>query len=166
MLFRSRYAFPGFGAVALLYAVGMSQIQSKKIKTGVVIVALGCFLLQYSSELSLEYDNGLKTYEKFIEENVSPNDSIMGPSEHTIFLNVYHPDLQYYIYGYKLYSLPFKNTDSFTDWSQLEERDGNVWYICFEGATPDKMEERYDYEEGISFHYMYYDFVIYKLTHK
>ncbi len=164
--FLGRYAFPGFGAVALLYAVGMSQIQSKKIKTGVVIVALGCFLLQYSSELSLEYDNGLKTYEKFIEENVGPNDSIMGPSEHTIFLNVYHPDLQYYIYGYKLYSLPFKNTDSFTDWSQLEERDGNVWYICFEGATPDKMEERYDYEEGISFHYMYYDFVIYKLTHK
>ena len=28
------------------------------------------------------------------------------------------------------------------------------------------MAERYDYEEALSFHYMYYDFVIYRLIPK
>lgn len=164
--FLGRYAFPGFGSLALFYAVGMSHIDSRKIKAGVLAVVLAAFLLQYRSELALEYDPGLKIYEDFVEENVGEEDCIMGPSEHTIFLNVYHPELQYYIYGYKLYSLPFVNTEAFTDWPQLEEREGNIWYICFKGDTPHQMEERYDYEEALSFHYMYYDFVIYKLTHK
>lgn len=43
---------------------------------------------------------------------------------------------------------------------------GNIWYICFQGSEPGQLAERYDYEEAFQFHYMYYDFVIYKLTHK
>lgn len=164
--FLGRYAFPGFGSLALFYAVGMRQIHSRKIKTGVIVIMLAAFLLQYRSELKLDYDPGLKEYETFFEENVGEEDCIIGPSEHTIFLNVYHPDLQYYIYGYKLYSLPFVNTDAFTDWPQLEERTGNIWYICFQGSELDQLAERYDYEEAFQFHYMYYDFVIYRLTHK
>lgn len=164
--FLGRYAFPGFGSLALFWAIGMSRISSRKIKSAVLILAIGTFGLQYHSELLLEYDPGLKVYRKFIEEEVSPEDCIIGPYEHTIFLNVYYPELQYYLYGYKLYSLPFDNTDAFTDWQQLEERDGDVWYICFQGDTPERMSERYDYEEALSFHYMYYDFVIYKLHHK
>ena len=161
--FLGRYAFPGFGSLALWYATGMRQISSRKIKTVVFAVAAGCFLAQYASELSLEYDPGLQTYETFLKENVKEEDCIMGPSEHTIFLNVYHPEKQYFLYGYKLYSLPFVNTDAFTQWYQLEDRGGTVWYICFDGDTPDRMAERYTWEEALRFHYMYYDFVIYKL---
>ena len=164
--FLGRYVFPGFGSLALLYAVGMSNIDSKKIKAVVIALVIGSFSLQYLSELELEFDPGLEIYEEFIEENVGEDDCIIGPYGHTIFLNVYHPELQYFLYGYKLYSLPFVNTDAFTQWPQLEERSGNIWYICFEGDTPSNMEERYNYEEALSFHYMYYDFVIYRLTHK
>lgn len=164
--FLGRYAFPGFGSLALLYAVGMSNIDSKKIRTAVFVVVISSFSLQYKSELELEFDPGLEIYEEFIEENVGAKDCIIGPYGHTIFLNVYHPELKYFLYGYKLYSLPFVNTDAFTQWPQLETRSGNIWYICFEGDTPAQMESRYDYEEALSFHYMYYDFVIYKLTHK
>lgn len=162
--FMGRYAFPGFGFLMLFYAVGFSRIGSRKVKGCILGVAAFCFVLQYRSELALEYDKGLETYEEFFEEQVTDRDVMIGPYTHTIFLNVYHPDLQYYIYGYKLYSLPFSNTDAFTDYSQLEGVEGNIWYITFEGDTPENLEEYYDYEEVLSFPYMYYDFVIFRLT--
>ena len=89
---------------------------------------------------------------------------MIGPYTHTIFLNVYHPELQYYLCGYKLYSLPFSNTDALTDLSQLEDVTGNIWYVAFAGDRPDSMAEWYTYEEVLRFHYMYYDFVIFRLT--
>ena len=103
---------------------------------------------------------------EFYEENIKEGDCIIGPVEHTIFLNVYHPDIQYFLNGYKRYSLPFVNTDALTSREQLSQREGNVWYMCFQGSEPEPLAEWYDYEEAISFHYMYYDFVIWKLTLK
>ncbi|MBQ2802379.1 MAG: hypothetical protein IJF07_00580 [Lachnospiraceae bacterium] len=164
--FLGRYAFPGFGFLMLFYAVGMSQLSSHKIKCGILAAFLFCFLLQYQSELALEHDKGLATYEQFWEEQVTKKDVIIGPFAHTIFLSVYHPDMQYYLEGYKLYKLPFSNTDELLDYHQLSDVQGNIWYICFEGSTPDKCTELYDYEEAVNFHFMYYDFVIYKLIRK
>jgi len=161
--FLGRYAFPGFGALALMYAVGMDNIKPRAIRTGILVVALVCFLLQYRSELRLEYDKGLKTYQAFVEENVGESDAIMGSSSHTIFLNVYYPQLQYFIYGNMPDKMPFQNTEAFQDWEQLEEVEGRLWYICFQGDSPYLLGERYAYEEVLSFHYMYYNFVIYQL---
>ena len=117
---------------------------------------------QYVSEIRLEYDDGLQKYEDFIEEQVTENDAFIGPYTHTIFLNVYHPELHYYLLGYKLYSLPFVNTEALTNYSQLETYD-NLWYICFQGGVPNEVEGEYRYEEAVKFHYMYYDFVVYRL---
>ena len=114
-----RYAFPGMGFVMLWYAVGFAQItenageKSRTRKTwmaGIMGTAAVCFLLQYSSELRLEYDRGLKIYETFVDDH--------------------------------------------------------LWYICFQGGQPDEMEDEFDYEEVLEFHYMYYDFVIYRLEKK
>lgn len=160
--FLGRYAFPGFGSLALWYAAGMAQIDSKKIKTAVILLVTGSFLLQYRSELILEYDSGMGTYENFYQENVGANDCIIGPEEHAVFLNVYHTELPYYIYGYKSNKIPFVNLEAFTQWPQLEGYE-NIWYICFQGSTPEQMADYYTWEEAISFHYMYYDFVIYRL---
>ena len=80
-------------------------------------------------------------------------------------MNVYHPDLQYYVYIYKSYKLPFVNTDALTDYYQLDTAE-TVWYLCFEGDTPHNMSQFYDYEEALSFNYMYYDFVLYRLERK
>ena len=41
-----------------------------------------------------------------------------------------------------------------------------LWYICFQGGTPNELEDEYDYEEALEFHYMYYDFVIYRIEPK
>jgi uncharacterized membrane protein len=164
--FLGRYAFPGFGSLALLYGLGMAQITARKLKIGVVALAITCFLLQYHSELTLEYDTGLKTYQNFYQENVTEEDCIMAPNQHSVFLNVYHPELQYFLYGYKPSKIPFKNTEAYTEWSQLEAIKGNKWFICFQGDEPDELSERYDYREVLAFHYMYYDFVIYQLEEK
>lgn len=161
--FMGRYVFPGFGFLMLFYAVGMSRVQGKPLRTGILAVAACCFFLQYSSELKLEYDRGLETYEEFWQEQVTADDVMIGPFTHTIFLNVYHPDIQYYLYGYKLYSLPFVNTDALTDHAQLENVTGNIWWVTFEGWPPEDLAEDFSYREVLSFHYMYYDFVIYKL---
>lgn len=164
--FLGRYAFPGMGFVMLMYAVGLEQVHAKKGRLGILAVALLCFVLQYTSELKLEYDKGLKVYEQFWEEQVTEEDVMIGPYTHTIFLNVYHPEIQYYIEGYKLYSLPFVNTEALTDYQQLQDVTGNIWYVCFQGDEPENMAEEFSYEEAVSFHYMYYDFVIYKLQRK
>lgn len=162
--FLGRYAFPGFGFIMLLYAVGMCQVKNKKAKGVIAAVALFCFALQYQSELRLEYDKGLETYEQFWEENVTDRDVMIAPSTHAVFLNVYHPDIQYYLHGYKLYSLPFSNTDALEDYGQLDNVQGNIWFVAMGNSSPEIMAPYYEAEEAVSFHFMYYDFVIYKLT--
>ena len=164
--FLGRYAFPGMGFVMLFYAVGLDRLRSVKARAVIIGVAAFCFVLQYRSELQLEYDRGLEVYEEFWEEQVTEEDVMIGPYTHSIFLNVYHPELQYYLHGYKLYSLPFVNTDALLEYSQLEDVKGNIWFVTMGGTTPEIMSAYYDYEEAVSFHYMYYDFEIYKLTKK
>lgn len=167
--FMGRYAFPGMGFVMLWYAVGFAQItentkgKSRKIWAAGLLGTAGlCFLLQYTSEIRLEYDDGLEIYENFVEEYMTENDAIIGPYTHTIFLNVYHPELHYYTIAYKLYSLPFVNTEALSSYSQLDTYD-NLWYICFQGGYPNEMEDEYSYEQVLEFHYMYYDFAIFRL---
>ncbi len=164
--FLGRYAFPGFGFLMLFYAAGMSAVSSRKIRIGVLVVAEVCFFMQYRSELSLEYDGGLQVYEEFVAEEMTQKDVIIGPYAHTVFLNVYHPEMQYYIDGYKSYKLPFVNTGELTDISQLVGVEGNIWYLCFEGGEPDGTVGDLKYEEALRFHYMYYDFVIYKMENQ
>lgn len=164
--FMGRYAFPGFGFLMLFYAIGFKQLKAKPMKIGILAVAALCFCIQYKSEIELEYDDGLQIYEGFFEENMTENDVMIGPYTHTIFLNVYHPEIQYYLHGYMLYSLPFVNTEALTDYAQLADVEGNIWYITLNGYEPDKVENVYDYEEVLRFDYMYYDFRIFKLTLK
>lgn len=164
--FLGRYAFPGFGFLMLFYAVGMSRLEGKRMWGVVLAAAMVCFGLQYGSELKLEYDEGLDVYEEFVENQVTEQDVFVSPTIHPLLLSIYHPELQYYVNLYKSYKLPFVNTDALTDYSQLDGVQGNVWYLCFAGGTPDHMSDAFAYEEVESFHYMYYDYVIYRLTRK
>lgn len=74
--FMGRYAFPGMCFVMLWYAVGFSQIlDTAKEKTKMVGRRYPCtgnalFLLQYVSEIRLEYDDGLQNT-KILSKNRS-----------------------------------------------------------------------------------------------
>lgn len=162
--FLGRYIFPGFGALALLYAVGMGQISSRRVRAAVLLVFLFCFVSQYWSELKLEYDKGLQEYEAFYENNVEEEDLLMATDIHPLLLSVYHPERQYMAYGYLPPFSPFQNTAVFTQWEQLEGVTGNIWLIGFADRNMPGFSPYYSLEQTFSFHYMYYDFVIYRLA--
>ncbi len=161
--FMGRYVFPGFGFVILVMAAGMKNIRFTSVKCGVLAMALGCFLAQYSSELALEYDGGLKDYEQFWQEQVKEGDVFIAPDGHAIFPSVYHPEANYYLYGYVPVDLSFPNLNECYDLGQLVREKPTVWYICFAGDNPADVEEGLFFEEAVSFSFMYYDFVIYKM---
>lgn len=159
--FLGRYIFPGFGFMALFYAAGMKKLAAcggRRSAAAVAGLAIVCFLLQYQSELRLEYDPGLRIYEKFVEEKVEEGDVIVVSQGHTAMLSFYSPEVPFLIYGYRPAKLPFLNLDVFYDWDLLPG-EGNVWYLCFLTETP-AVET---YEKVTDFHYMYYDFSIYQL---
>lgn len=162
--FLGRYIFSGFGALALWYAVGMRQIASPRIKTAVVLVFLLCFVLQYRSELQLEYDRGLQEYQEFYEDNIQEDDVIMATDIHTLYLNIYHPKQQYMAYGYLPPFSPFRNTTVFTEWEQMADVAGEIWLYAFADRDLPNFSPYYGCEPMFSFHYMYYDFVIYRLV--
>ena len=162
--FLGRYIFPGFGALALFYAVGMKQISSLRVRAAVLLVFVCCFAAQYRSELKLEYDPGLQEYEAFFESNVGPEDMIMATDIHPLLLSVYHPDRQYMGYGYLPPFSPFRNTSVFTQWEQLRDVTGNIWLYGFAHRDMPDFAPYYNIEQAFRFHYMYYDFVICRLT--
>lgn len=162
--FLGRYIFPGFGALALLYAVGMGQISSRRVRAAVLLVFLFCFVSQYRSELKLEYDKGLQEYEAFYENNVEEEDLLMTTDIHPLLLSVHHPERQYMAYGYLPPFSPFQNTAVFTQWEQLEGVTGDIWLIGFADRDMPGFSPYYSLEQTFSFHYMYYDFVIYRLA--
>ena len=160
--FLGRYVFSGFAAIMLLYAVGMEQLHSEIMKILVILSVAVCFLLQYGSELKLEYDAGLDMWKNFVEI-VAPNDVIMAENIHSLYLSVYYPDHNYMIYGFMPEYVPFQNAETFTRWEQLEQYEGVLWYICGADHTPILLEEKYTWEEEIDFHYMYQDFKVFCL---
>ncbi len=162
--FLGRYIFTGFGALALWYAVGMRQIASRRIRAAVILIFLLCFGLQYRSELGLEYDKGLQEYEEFYQNNVKEEDLIMATEIHPLYLNIYHPDRQYMIYGYLPPYSPFRNTVAFTEWEQLEDVTGDIWLYTLAHLDMPSFSPYYSYELVYQFHFMYYDLVIYRLV--
>lgn len=162
--FLGRYIFTGFGALALWYAVGMRQIVSPRVKAAVLMVFLLCFVPQYRSELGLEYDKGLEEYEAFYESSVGPEDMIIATDIHPLLLSVYHPQGQYMGYGYLPPFSPFQNTTVFTQWEQLEDVTGDIWLCGFADRDMPAFAPYYNLEPACQFHYMYYDFVIYRLA--
>lgn len=166
--FMGRYVFPGFGAVMLLYAVGFTQIKPLWAKGAVLAAAALCFVMQFQSELSLEYDKGLEAYETFWREQVGAQDAVMGRGAegHTIFLSVYHPEADYYLEGYVPRELAFPNLRDCYDvprlCGELAENGGTLWYIAFADSGLTDVA-KLPVKEAARFHYMYYDFVIYRV---
>ncbi|MFR2148919.1 MAG: hypothetical protein ACLS5C_11385 [Waltera sp.] len=153
--FMGRYAFPGMCFVMLWYAVGFSQIldtakeKQKWWVGGILAPAMLCFCCNMYRRSGWNMMTDCKI-RRFYRRTGHGKRCLYRPYTHTIFLNVYHPELHYYLLGYKLYSLPFVNTEALTNYSQLETYD-NLWYICFQGGVPNEVEGEYRYEEAVKF---------------
>ena len=161
--FMGRYIFFGFGGLALWYAVGMKGIHSRKVKTTVTALFLLCFVLQYRWELKMEYGSGLREYENFYESSVKPQDMIMAMSVHALYLNVYHPDRPYMVYGSLPAFSPFYNTAVFQQWEQLADVQGDIWVYTLDNFQLPDFAPTYLCEHVFSFEYMTLQFQIYRL---
>ena len=188
--FLGRYAFPGFGFLMLMLALGMKEIGSLFINREttsdeegrtkesvsketcrkritffgsalICMVALIAFLMQYASEVQLEFDQGRNSFDAFMAE-VKEEDMVLCSFAHTGFLSVYYPDREFYIDGYKPYKMPFENVIQLDSHSELSKVKGSIWYMHFLDSTPTEFEG-YTLVKTGEFHYMYYDFVIYRL---
>ncbi len=164
-VFLARYVFPAMGMWVLFLAYGLAHMRLRPAALSLAM-ALGIFILQYASELRLEYDSGLQIYKDFVDSQVEAADSIAAGGEHSVFLSVYYPEKAYFLYGYKLYSLPFPNTEALTQWGQVEERGGRLWFLGLKGQEPYQYAERYDYRPVLEFSHMYYDFVVFALERR
>lgn len=162
--FFGRYIFPGFGALALFYAVGMKQISSLRVRAAVWLVFLFCFALQYRSELKLEYDKGLQEYEAFYESNIKSEDMIITTDIHPLLLSIYHPERPYMTYGSLSPFSPFPNASVYNQWEQLGDVTGDIWLFGFADRYMPSFSPYYNLELAFQFHYMYYDFIIYRLV--
>jgi len=161
--FLGRYVFAAFGGLALLYAIGIQEVKAKIFKVCVFIIAFYCFIVQYRSELDLEYNTEIENYLDFVVENVAENDVIMIHPYHMLLLTVYYPEINYMAYGHLDEWMPFEVSDVFTTWEQLEDCTGTLWFIS---SDPGVLSAKYNYEEAIQFHHMYYDIKLYKMTPK
>jgi len=63
-------------------------------------------------------------------------------------------------YGHLDEWMPFNVDSVFTEWEQLEDISGTLWYI---GKDPGLLAEQYTYEKALTFHHMYYDIEVYKM---
>ncbi len=154
-----------------MYGAGMKQLRqmcmekwgksiSRCVACIVVAAATMGFSMQYISECTLEYDEGRKAYEDFVD-GLTDKDVVIFSQTHTSFISVYQPERSFYINGYKPYKLPFENVTALEDAGALSDVEGRIYYMDFVENTP-VVFEGLTLQEKLKFHYMYYDFVIYE----
>jgi len=69
------------------------------------------------------------------------------------------------VYGYSPEGLPFRNTETFTSWEQLEGVD-TVWLISFADNQGADLSEKFEAIQSFTFDYSYYQIKVEKLTRR
>ena len=158
-----RYVTCASGAIILIMALGLSEIKNRKIALIIVLSLMFSGLVVYKNVAKLEYDReGIKAYHEFVENNIDENDTIMYSEIHTDLLSVFHPEVRSYIYGHSDSFNPFNNSETFTDYKQLEKETGDIYFICFADKSADYFFNCQS-EKVLTFGYMFYNFSVYRI---
>lgn len=159
--FMGRYASCASLSLILIISAGLTEIKNQKIVSVLLITFIFSGLLVYKNELKLQYDTaGIDEYNDFIDNNLTSDDAIMYSNIHSNMLSIYHPDIYTYKYGSEEEFNPFRNDEIFREFEQLEKIDGNLYLVCFTPNTPSDYF-KCEYDEIMTFHYMYYDFSLF-----
>lgn len=164
--FIGRYAIPTLGFVCALLAFGISEINDYKLRILIIGIIMLFGVFTYTDYYNVYADDsGLQEYIDYMEANTDEQDAVIYFVIHTNYLTVYCPDRINFIYGYKDVFNPFPNYDVFTDFEQLKDLTGDIYFV---GWTKDDYANTfspfYSVEEQMTFKYMYYDFALYKLN--
>ena len=163
-VFIGRYALPCIGLLWFFAAYGMSKIKDVRVVLLLMAVSLMIFTANYKTEYEMKEDPVLDQVMTYMDKNSTSQDAIMVTAEHLLIFNSYLPDYQFFTWGTLPEFLSFENTEAFTDYTQLDAIEGNLWFMCFAGDSPYLMGEHYSYELKLKFKYEVYDMELYKLT--
>lgn len=143
-------------------AAGMKEIKSKWIFTAILLFSLMAGVLVYRDRIRYEYESSIDEYIAYANENFKEDDAILYADLHNDYLSIYYPDAYSFIYGFRDDFNPFDNDETFTDINQLKQVKGDVYLICFDNKNPDWFLSC-EYEKKYGFHFLYYDFSIYRI---
>jgi len=164
--FLGRYALPLFAGVWLFAAIGIAKCQNyiKQIVISVLVIFFG--IMAYRTEVQIEDASGLNTYIECVENNMDlSEDVIMADRYFNMMFSIYYPEARYMVYGYSPEGLPFRNTETFTSWEQLEGVD-TVWLISFADNQGADLSEKFEAIQSFTFDYSYYQIKVEKLTRR
>lgn len=162
--FYGRYIFCLFGAIYLLFAVGLRQCSAKWIQTAICIglFVVGAFAI--ADKQDLDKTDGLKQYQQFMDKFLEEDDIIMCDTYFGFVMSIYYPDNEYMIYGSKPSSIPFECT-VFTSWEQLEGVD-DFWYIQLEGLRAGDLSAQFEEWDCLRFEHSHYTILLKQMVRK
>ena len=143
-------------------SAGIEQIKSKWICAAILLLSIMAGVLVYRDRIRYEYESSIDDYLAYANENFKSDDAILYADLHNDYLSIYYPEAYSFIYGFRDDFNPFDNDETFTDIDQLQKIKGDVYLICFDNKNPDWFLEC-EYEKKYGFHFLYYDFSIYRI---
>ena len=141
----------------------IGEFRTKAVGIAVLLLAMAAGALVYRDRLRYEYEKGLDEYLAYIHENFDEEeDAIIYADLHSNFLSIFAPEYYTYIFGYEDDFNPYDNDEVFTKAEQMEQVKGSLYFICLNDKNPDWFMKS-DYEQVYGFHYLVYDFSVYRI---
>ena len=162
--FFGRYILNLFGALYLMFAIGMEQCSVKTIRVMICVGMLGVGAFAIADEHVIDNENGLKQYENFMDKFLEEDDIVIGDTYLCLMMSIYYPENQYMTYGYKPLCTPFE-CEAFKSWDQLEGVD-EFWYLQIVDLRAADFSAQFEEWDCLSFTHSHYDFVLKQMTRK
>ena len=160
--FLGRYVSCVAPLILFAIAAGLNEMKMKILYVVIFLMAFVPGALVYRDRVRYEYEKGIDDYLNYAESNFTADDAIIYADLHNDYLTVYYNENYSYIYGFKDEFNPFDNNEILTEKEQLNKVKGNVYLICFDNKNPGWFLNC-EYEQTYGFHFLYYDFSIYRI---
>ncbi len=160
--FLGRYVSCIAPLILFAIAAGLNEMKMKILYVVIFLMAFLTGALVYRDRVRYEYEKGIDDYLAYAESNFTEDDAIVYADLHNDYLTVYYNENYSYIFGFKDEFNPFDNDETLTQKEQLDKVKGNVYLICFDNKNPDWFL-KCEYEKTYGFHFLYYDFSIYRI---
>ena len=160
--FLGRYVSCVAPLILFAIAAGLNEMKMKILYVVIFLMAFVPGALVYRDRVRYENEKGIDDYLNYAESNFTADDAIIYADLHNDYLTVYYNENYSYIYGFKDEFNPFDNNEILTEKEQLNKVKGNVYLICFDNKNPGWFLNC-EYEQTYGFHFLYYDFSIYRI---
>ena len=160
--FLGRYVSCIAPLILFAIAAGLNEIKMNILYPFIFLMAFIPGALVYRDRVRYEYEKGIDDYLAYAESNFKPDDAILYADLHNNYLSVYYDENYSFIYAFEDDFNPFENDETFTAKEQLDKIAGDVYLICFDNKNPGWFLEC-DYDKVYGFHFLYYDFSIYRI---